>query len=63
MSDCPDCDNEGFVWADGGDDEPLMQVRCTNWRHRCLPTLDQIASAIRDGRELPRMNNPFTGGK
>jgi hypothetical protein len=65
LSDCPDCENEGFVWCDGGEDEgPLLRVRCTNWRHGCGPSLKEIADAIREGREPPRpyRKNPTGGG-
>jgi hypothetical protein len=54
MSDCPDCDNEGFVWAGGGDEAPEIRIRCTNWRHFKGPSLGEIAAAIREGREPPR---------
>lgn len=61
MSDCPDCDNTGFVeeyaeiWDEADRDVGYWYRRdCRNWRHRCRPTLGEIAAALREGRELPR---------
>jgi hypothetical protein len=49
MSDCPDCENTGFAYDGEGDLFP-----CPNWRHRCRPSLEEIADHIKRGVEPPR---------
>lgn len=60
MSDCPDCDNTGFteeyaeMWDDSGRDVGYFyRLDCRNWRHNRGPSLEEIAAAIRKGREPP----------
>jgi hypothetical protein len=49
MSECLACEETGVVYD--GDGQPFP---CPDWRHRCRPTLSEIASALREGREPPR---------
>lgn len=60
MSDCPQCDNVGWTdeyaerWdADGNQVGSWYRLQCRNWRHRCRPTLEEIATALRNGMEPP----------
>jgi hypothetical protein len=62
VSDCPDCDNAGFIeeyaeiWDDAGRDTGYWyRLDCRNWRHRCGPSLEEIARALREGRDPPHM--------
>jgi hypothetical protein len=49
MSECPDCEETGVDYD--GDGQPF---RCRNWRHRVAPSLEEIASCLRQGIEPPR---------
>jgi hypothetical protein len=58
MSDCPECDNVGYIdeFVENLDDEDTgtwYRRPCRGWRHRMRPTLEEIASALREGREPP----------
>lgn len=49
MSECPDCDETGVDYD--GDGQPFP---CRNWRHRCRPSLEEIADCLNRGVEPPR---------
>lgn len=60
MSDCPECENAGFIYEPvEKPDEAGCEVvewhrrTCRNWRHQSGPSLEEIAAAIREGREPP----------
>lgn len=63
MSECPDCDETGFLleWEEDYDGEPLhghpIRVPCQNWRHSVRPSLEQIADCLKRGVEPPRTHS------
>jgi hypothetical protein len=59
MSDCPNCDNDGYTmeFVEAFDDElrgEWYRLPCRNWRHRSRPSLAEIAWHLEQGLEPPR---------
>lgn len=68
MSDCPDCDNAGWIesyaesWdADGNEVGEFYWFKCDNWRHYVRPTLGEIASALKAGVPLADIPGTHNG--